>query len=917
MPKAQTQLVTCPHCEKLLKGPYAGRHPVNCPQRDRQDRKKRAENFAFQQLLERTIVATSHNDIRKTKQRRPAWQDPTLQPIKEASQHPRTTRSPTPSPSLGLHSEPSTPQKDDIKVEYHPHSERPACTVPFEQFVRKETTSGTGSKRLRVNPWEPFKTQSDFEFSKIALESNLSRSQVERLIKLFHRSRPSEDIFSLLNYDDMRNRWRQSCEKFARYQKHVVAAEHLNLKDSYDFWYLDLWDWALDLIRNEELAPQFEWDAQRLFKYDGEKFVRFVDEPWTGDRWHEFQSTLPPTAKPLGFILYADKTKLSSFGSQMAYPVVARIANLPVEVRNGQGLGGGCTVGWLPIVKDDAGTSNEKGYPDFKRVVWHESARILIRKLAEIAKRGGEWVRAGNGVDLHLVPWIFLVSADYEEQCVIALIRGFMSLFPCPICLVPAHLQFDVGLSFELRTQAATQALISGAQELNKKDAEALLKSKGLRPVKNAFWEIEGFDLHRAISFDRMHNNAHGLGGKHLWPLLLEYLKECGPNTKGLVDERANELPRWRDLHHFHEVTEVSFSDASKFEDVVKISLFIAHDLILESGQPGAFLFLQLLRKYLNLDLYMGFNVHTLETIEAGKAELAEWRDLLSEYAQESTEFVKHKSWNFPKNHWWSHVFDEILSKGVTRNSTTQPSEQMHGVIKDTYHLRTNFKDIAPQILETLNWRRVSELMESEFPVEDADISNQGSSDANSAKVSFHDLCYEKSTNPQFDGFYQKVGQLVRSFNRGEDIDMLDKVTEWSFLKVSFESMVDWRLEVDYLRCTSSFHNQPRYDYVMYQTDTGLAFGRLCFIFTLSTHLEEIPLCLVAPLARAAPSEKDRLLEFVRLQQEGDWKTVVIPARSIVRGVLVFPAFDVRKNYIVFDIVDADMFLRIRSCCLD
>ena len=35
----------------------------------------------------------------------------------------------------------------------------------------------------------------------------------------------------------------------------------------------------------------------------------------------------------------------------MGYPVVARLGNLPVEIRNGKGVGGGCIVGWLPIVR--------------------------------------------------------------------------------------------------------------------------------------------------------------------------------------------------------------------------------------------------------------------------------------------------------------------------------------------------------------------------------------------------------------------------------------------------------------------------------------------------------------------------------------------------------------------------------------
>ena len=56
-------------------------------------------------------------------------------------------------------------------------------------------------------------------------------------------------------------------------------------------------------------------------------------------------------AAPFAFILYADKSHLSSSGKVKAYPVIARCGNLPVNIWNGNcGLGGGQLVGWLPIV---------------------------------------------------------------------------------------------------------------------------------------------------------------------------------------------------------------------------------------------------------------------------------------------------------------------------------------------------------------------------------------------------------------------------------------------------------------------------------------------------------------------------------------------------------------------------------------
>jgi len=62
------------------------------------------------------------------------------------------------------------------------------------------------------------------------------------------------------------------------------------------------------------------------------------------------QSQIPKGSNPLCFILYADKTKLSSFGTAKGYPVVTCCTNLPAAIQNGNGFGGRRVVRWLPIV---------------------------------------------------------------------------------------------------------------------------------------------------------------------------------------------------------------------------------------------------------------------------------------------------------------------------------------------------------------------------------------------------------------------------------------------------------------------------------------------------------------------------------------------------------------------------------------
>lgn len=63
-----------------------------------------------------------------------------------------------------------------------------------------------------------------------------------------------------------------------------------------------------------------------------------------------------------------------------------------------------------------------------------------------------------------------------------------------------------------------------------------------------------------------------------------------------------------------------------------------------------------------------------------------------------ATESDSDKTWDFPKNHTHAHMFADILAKGVTRNYNTKVNESMHGPLKDSYQLRSNYRDVAEQV---------------------------------------------------------------------------------------------------------------------------------------------------------------------------------------------------------------------------
>ena len=63
--------------------------------------------------------------------------------------------------------------------------------------------------------------------------------------------------------------------------------------------------------------------------------------------------------------------------------------------------------------------------------------------------------------------------------------------------------------------------------------SQIIARLKGL----NAFFDIANSNPFRALSVDRMHSGSHGLGGKHIWPEIQEYIGACGRGSMREVDK--------------------------------------------------------------------------------------------------------------------------------------------------------------------------------------------------------------------------------------------------------------------------------------------------------------------------------------------------------------------------------------------
>ena len=134
---------------------------------------------------------------------------------------------------------------------------------------------------------------------------------------------------------------------------------------------------------------------------------------------------------------------------------------------------------------------------------------------------------------------------------------------------------------------------------------------------------------------------------------------------------------------------------------------------------------------------------------------------------------------------------------------------------------------------------------------------------------------------------------------------------------------MDWRQEIDHLRCTPSFFNKgARYDGVVFHDGKGgHQFGKLRMVFISQVAKVSYPVALVEVLDIAHNSSARPALDHdlglcrLRSRRKNDEPSRLIPAEWIIRGALIVKdhGCEMGDEYFVVDVVDSDMFLRCKE----
>jgi hypothetical protein len=179
-----------------------------------------------------------------------------------------------------------------------------------------------------------------------------------------------------------------------------------------------------------------------------------------------------------------------------------------------------------------------------------------------------------------------------------------------------------------------------------------------------------------------------------------------------------------------------------------------------------------------------------------------------------------------------------------------------------------------------------------------------------------------KDTLPNGGKLVLRPHDMVRVSNSApncKDLTTL-QIHEYRYLKVNFESAVDWRQAADFLRCSPKFHSRLRQDFVIVQTATGQPiFAQLLLLFKCRFAGKDYPLALIQPFDQPIPArerpKKDKDLDLYRVRARPRKLAEFIFMDSIIRGALLVNSFDSQygDECFVIDTVDTDMFLQLRS----
>ncbi|KAJ7718510.1 hypothetical protein B0H14DRAFT_3170816 [Mycena olivaceomarginata] len=627
-------------------------------------------------------------------------------------------------------------------------------------------------------PWAPFRTKADFEYAESVVLSNMERKWVNVQLAGIggEWSNPPSNI-TFHSYDHMEKTLSAARTYGVQFQTGEVEAEFEGVPYKFEFQYRDPWKWIVDLLSDPTLADKIHWyPVQKFLVKDGIE-VRLFDEPYTGNKWWKIQEILPHVpGLPHCFIpiaLWLDKGMVTK--RVRKHPIVLRALFLDGKIRNASGNGGGVLIGYMVIPLDPGDPSDRKhaskavDWARFKREIMHKVFRIIFAPLLGPAKHG-EALSCGDNIQR----------------------------------------------TFPLRTTETMRNVYADAMTApTKTESERILQSAGLHATENFFWSLPNSDPYSTNSYDLLHSDESGKWGKHLWSLLNDVLKDSG--YKGRLTMNMRNVPRWKNLKHFPNVTTEEYTDGQAFLDILKCIL----PCIVQLLPPDSSL-VHCIRSYQLYRFMIGLECITENQILRLRKYMATYEMYCKRVKNDHG-----KDFAFYKQHACAHVIDDVHDKGVPAGYSTRPGEGFHQEVKEAYR-QTNFKNTDPQLARIDENKEAFARIRMAIDEYDAVHSTEGEECEDFVREG-SDLHWSLGSPLTWITAEMLKQELkdknlatnLRQFLNNFVVDVTLQSSDVINIKrhrcicLRYQSCVNWMEETDILRCNPDFHSNARYDHVL------------------------------------------------------------------------------------------------------
>ncbi|VDB87450.1 unnamed protein product [Peniophora sp. CBMAI 1063] len=530
------------------------------------------------------------------------------------------------------------------------------------------------------NVYHPFASKLDWELAAWAKSYAIGANALTALLKiegladtLDLQYRSNRDLNKLVD------KGLPARSDFIRKTKRVGGVKHvLYMRDS------------LAVLRELYGRPDFAMDMV----FAPEKHYMLVDDTeerrWsdmhTGRWWWNLQAQVEAykagaTIVPL--IVSSDKTQLTQFRNQSAYPVYLTIGNLPKELRRKTSLQGQILVGYLPVSRLE-NIKNDKERRRLLSNLFHSCMDDILKPCKDVAQ-DGVILTSGDGVQRRCHPILAAFVGDYPEQ---VLVGGVLSGL-CPKGTIARE---DLGSEKPCAPrnhEAASEALTwLQTHEGDMNGFEAACKRAHVKVIDTPFWaNWFAANIYQAFTPDILHQLYQGMV-KHL----LVWLKHVYGSEA--LDQRFKCLPDNHQLRLFSKgISGLSRVSGTEHQDICRVILGVIIDIPLESAHDRTRL-LAAVRALLDFIYVAQFPEASTKTIE-------QLEDALHRFHLNKQVFIDlgpRAHFNFPKMHALSHYVESLKLFGTADNFNTAYSERAHIDCAKSAWRATNGKDEYPQM---------------------------------------------------------------------------------------------------------------------------------------------------------------------------------------------------------------------------